>query len=198
MKIYYSEIEGLSPEDAAYPGVSTDKNSPFGSSLLACACRDYAKWYLPPKNSIIFGRSLRSRSDSLNYSVSHSRAHVLAGVAVHPLGVDTEPLDRKVSLRLAKAISAGNELSDFSVLELWCLKESFFKLKRGGDIRAMRFRREGGRIIGPEEGVYFRLYSDVRGAVVAACSPEDDLPDSLIHISPEKLLRKPFRWEPAP
>lgn len=196
MRIYYSEISGLCPEDAAYPGVSSDRNSPFGSSLLACACGDYAKWYLPPSSRINFGLSLKSRTDSLHYSVSHSKAHVLVGVSgSHPLGVDTEPLDRKVSLRLAKAISEGSELAEFSVLELWCLKESCFKLLRGGDLRSMRFKRENGRIKGPSEDMFFRLYTDIDGAVAAACSPEDDLPDSLIHISPEKLLKKPSKWE---
>lgn len=190
MKIYYSEITDLSAADSAYPGLSGSRGSALAMSLLAYACRDFAKWYLPPHDKLIFGRSLLSGVKQLSYSVSHSRTHVVAAVADHPLGVDTEPKDRRVSQRLIDGVATPEELESFSFMELWCLKESYFKYKREGDVRAMRFEKRQGLIIGPENGVCFKLCDDIDGAVCAVCSPRYDFPRELIHVPAKLLCRK--------
>ena len=59
----------------------------------------------------------------------------------------------------------------------------------GVTLRTLRFYRRGERILPPDDEVCCRLYRDIAGSSAAVCSYDDEFPDTLIEVAPEKLLK---------
>lgn len=88
------------------------------------------------------GKPFLTNNKKVYYSISHSGNRVMCAVADVPVGCDVEQIGR-VSYKVAKRFFSEGELEVIESLEgeeaktvmrtkLWCLKESFGKLKGGG------------------------------------------------------------------
>lgn len=191
MRIYYADIRGADEARALYPGTSKHPGSAFGISLMAAAYEDYSgKAVMPKIEHSLLHRSVFFPSPELHYSISHSKTHVICALSEHPVGIDTEPSDRRVSEKTAAKLATPAELEFLSFLELWTLRESYFKLTNEGDLRTLRFYRRLGKIIAPREDVFCRQYKNVEGAVISVCAYEDDFPDDLTKIPLKSLMKK--------
>ena len=191
MRIYYTDIRGADETRALYPGTSKSQGSAFGVSLMAAAYADYAGRAVMPKiEQALLHRAAFFKAPELNYSISHSRTHVICALSERPVGIDTEPSDRAVPERLIERLTTGEEREFLSFLEIWTLRESFFKLTQEGDLRTLRFYRHLGKIIAPREDVFCRQYKNVEGAVISVCAFEDDFPEKITEIPIKSLLKK--------
>lgn len=191
MRLYYADIRGADELRALYPGTSKSAGSAFGVSLLAEAYADYSGKALMPKiERLLLKRNAFFKEPELHYSVSHSQTHVLVALSDSPVGVDTEPSDRTVSQKLIEKLTTEKEREFLSFLEIWTLRESYFKLTGEGDLRTLRFYRHFGKIIAPRDDVFCRQYKCVDGAVISVCSYKNDFPEEITQIPLEKLLKK--------
>ena len=89
--------------------------------------------------------------------------------------------------RFASRLMSERERAEFSLHELWCLREAVYKLCGRGSLRSMPFRREGGVIVPPFDGVECRLYADIPGCACAAAAYADTFPDTLVEVRPDRL-----------
>ena len=111
----------------------------------------------------------------IRFSLSHTRGFALCAVSRSRVGCDAQLIAEK-DLAFAERLATARERADFTLHELWCLRESVYKLAGGGDLRRMRFRREGGVIIPPVAGAVCRLYGCIPGCAAAAASFAPDAP----------------------
>ncbi|TYP95376.1 Phosphopantetheinyl transferase [Fodinibius salinus] len=69
-------------------------------------------------------------------SIAHTRQHVFCGITVSkPIGIDLEPVERKVPSKLSKRISHPNEsqaINEIPTVQLWTIKEAYIKLRGEG------------------------------------------------------------------
>ena len=71
----------------------------------------------------------------LHFSISHTRSHVFCALSDKPIGIDAEPLDRKINLLLAEKILSPSERNQYdaavdkrmALLTFWVLKEAHAK-----------------------------------------------------------------------
>lgn len=190
MRLYFSDIRGADEALAKYPPLSANRGSAFGISLLAAAYEDFAPGELPPIMRLLGKKPAFEPPSGLHFSISHSRSHVLCAISEHPVGADT--LDHRYMRPESIArLATAEELEAFSFHELWALRESYYKLTGEGDLRSLRFRREGLRPRGPREDVFSRLYLDIDESSTAVSSFSDDFPDHVIKVPIERLLKKP-------
>jgi phosphopantetheinyl transferase len=190
MRIYYTDIRGVSEALAKYPPTGESRGSALGMSLLAAAYEQMAGSPVPRVIRIFGKKPVFDQEKGLCFSISHSRSHVLCALSETPVGADT--LDfRALRPKIVERLASARELEDFSFYELWALRESLYKLSGEGDLRTMRFIREDGRIVGPDPKACHRLYRDVENSSCAVSSYVDDFPDHLIRIPVESLLKKP-------
>ena len=78
-------------------------------------------------------------SESLHFSISHTKKHAFCAIGPQNLGIDAEETDRPIKLSLAEKILSPRELSRFreaaepraALLRLWVLKEA--AAKRSGE-----------------------------------------------------------------
>lgn len=181
-----ADIRGLEAADARLPGRDGTAGSAFARSLLALAAREF--WglaALPPLAYAPDGRPFFPGEPGRHFSLSHTRTHVLAAVSDHPVGVDIETVAPR-SERLLRLMSE-RERRDFEFHELWVLRESCYKLAGGGDLRSMRFAREGGRIVPPVAGALCRLYAEAEGCRAAAATFGPELPERLTLVPAEEI-----------
>lgn len=195
MKIYYTDIRNQDEALSLYPPLSASRGSAFASSLLAYAYGDFCsaeRSPLPQIKRLLGGKPVFAKEPDLHFSVSHSRTHVLCALSGEPLGADI--LDhRTVKPETIARLASPEELVYFTFYELWCLRESCFKLTGRGSLRDMRFSRDNGKIIAPDPEVFCRIYGDVPDCTVAVCSYKDSFPHELIEVPIEKLLKKKSR-----
>ncbi len=191
MRIYYADIRQIDEASALYPPLSGSRGSSFGTSLLAAAYADYTGRALLPKiEKQILGRPVFTKTPEPSFSISHSKTHVFCALSENPVGIDTEPLDRNVKLSVIERLTTTEEREELSFLEIWTLRESFFKLTGQGDLKTLRFYKKKGKIIAPTADVFCHLYPDLDGSVVAVCSKKDHFPENPIQIPIESLLKK--------
>lgn len=191
MKLYYSDIRGADEARALYPPLSGSHGSAFGAFLLAAAYADYVgSGALPLLKRLLGGKPIFGDDPNLHFSISHSRTHVFCALSRHPVGVDTQE-HRQLRPGTVEKLCTPQELSGLDFFEIWTLRESFFKLRGSGDLRTLRFYRQEGRLVPPEDGVFCHLYSDIEGSSTAVCSESDSFPSRLIKIPIEQLLKKP-------
>lgn len=192
MRLYYADIRGVDEKGALYPPLSGNHGSAFGVSLLAEAYKDYAGASLPKIIKLLSGKPYSPDNPEFNFSISHSKTHVVCALSRNPIGVDTE-VHRPIKQATVEKLTTPGELAGLSFFDIWVLRESLYKLTGKGDIRNMRFYRRAGRIIPPEEGVFSRLYPDIENSSTAVSCFEDEFPDKIIQIPTENLLRKEIR-----
>ena len=160
MRIYYADISGADEARALYPGTSKSQGSAFGVSLMAAAYADYiGKAALPKIEKMLLHRPLFSKAPELHYSISHSKTHVVCALSERPVGIDTEPSDRVVPEKMIEKLTCAEEREFLSFLEIWTLRESFFKLTGEGDLRSLRFYQNLRKIIAPREDVFANVIS---------------------------------------
>ena len=188
LKLYYADIRGLDEADALYPAHSDSPGSAFGTSLLAYAYQD-AVGLSPRKLArTLLAVSFIPDDPGFHYSVSHSRTHVLVALSTGPVGVDTET-HRRIPLQTVAKLTTPAERACLPFFDTWVLRESYYKLTGRGDLRTLRFYRRSGRIIPPDPEVRCRLYRGIDNSSTAVCSYDDEFPDALIEVPPEKLLK---------
>jgi len=192
LRLYYADIRDLDENDALYPPLSKNKGSAFGVSLLAAAYEDYAGAPLPKIIKLLTGKSLFPERPEFHYSISHSKTHVFVALSKQPVGADTET-HRFMKQSFIEKLTTPAELAGLSFFDIWVLRESYFKLTGTGDLRTLRFYRRAGKIVPPEAGVFFRLYSDIEGSSTAVACYEDKFPDKIKKIPVEALLKKEAR-----
>ena len=195
MKIYYTDIRAQDESRSLYPPLSSSRGSAFGASLLAYAYGDFRsaeRSVLPQIKRLLGGKPVFAKEPGLHFSISHSRTHVLCALSGAHVGADIHD-HRPVRPDTIARLASPEELEHFTFYELWCLRESCFKLTGQGNLRNMRFSRENGKIIAPDPEVFCRIYGDVPDCTVAVCSRKDSFPDELIEVPVEKLLKKESR-----
>ena len=112
---------------------------------------------------------------------------MLCAISDKPVGADVQLISEK-DTPFAERLMSERERTDFTLHELWCLRESVYKLAGEGSLRSMPFRREGGRIIPPFDGIVCRLYTGIPGCAAAAAAYEPDtLPGQLIEVPSSEL-----------
>lgn len=192
MRLYYADIRGMDESDALYPPLSKNHGSAFGVSLLAAAYEDYAGAPLPKIIKLLSGKSHMPDRPEFHYSVSHSKTHVFVALSKQPVGADTET-HRIMKQTFIEKLTTPAELAGLTFFDIWVLRESYFKLTQKGDLRTLRFYKRNGKIVPPEDGVYFRLYSDIEGSSTAVCSYDGKFPDKITKIPIEALLKDDAR-----
>ena len=68
----------------------------------------------------------------LHFSIAHTKNHAFCVLSEHPIGIDTEELDREINLNLADKILSPMEMEQFrqandprlALLKFWVLKEA--------------------------------------------------------------------------
>ena len=116
----------------------------------------------------------------VQFSLSHTKTHVLCAISDAAIGCDIEPCSREISNRARSYFCTPEELLCFSALDLWILKESYIKLLGGtfASIRNQQLSLKGDKILFPDPSVFSKLYS-VDGCRAAVCSYTCDLPESI-------------------
>ncbi len=121
------------------------------------------------------------------FSLSHTGARLLAGVAEYELGVDAEQV-RPVRPGLRERIMSPGERGEFELFELWTLREAVFKLTGRGALMSMEMRKCGGEVITPFDGVRCRSYDCLPGCAAAAAAFEGVFPGKIEIVPPERFL----------
>lgn len=192
MRLYYADIRGLDESKALYPPLSPSQGSAFGVSLLSVAYQDYAEATMPFIKKLIRGKPYFPANPGVNFSISHSRTHVICALSKYPVGVDTIDF-RSVSPRVIEKLTTPEERKLLSFYDIWALRESLYKLEGEGDLRTMRFYCNADGIIAPIEGVRCRLYKELDNSSTAVSIREGDFPEKLIKIPSEQLLKQENR-----
>ena len=110
-----------------------------GRELLAKLYREATGEELPPIAVTDRGKPYFVDSP-WQFSISHTHRHAFCGLAMHPVGIDAEELDRNINLRLAEKILSPSEKGQFdaaedqriALLTFWVLKEAAVKLTGEG------------------------------------------------------------------
>ena len=110
-----------------------------GRRLLAQLYRQATGQPLPPILVTDRGKPYFATGD-LCFSISHTKNRVFCALADHPIGIDAEPIDRNIDLRLAEKILSTPEKARFArakdpreaLLRLWVLKEATAKFTGEG------------------------------------------------------------------
>ena len=191
MRLYFAEIPAGFAGRFRAPGRSRGEMSAAAWSLLLWALRrDFGAQTLPDIAVNAAGKPYFPAEPGLRFSLSHTRGCVLCVLSdTGEVGADVQVISPKDEPFAARLMS-GRERADFTLHELWCLREAVYKLTGSGSLRSMPFRREGGRIVSPFDGVECRLYGGIPGceAAVAAFPPEP-LPDRIEEVGVRELQK---------
>lgn len=187
MLIFYTDTRGLNEGRAACRGRSRTPGSAFAYSLLRYALEVWrGEGKLPEVAADGRGKPYFPERPEWHFSISHTRGFVLAAVSETPVGADIQLRDGR-GARLAEKLMTESERENFEFFELWCLRESLYKLTGEGSLRTMRFERRGGVIIPPYAGAECRAYPDIPGCAAAASSLGEALAERIICVPGEKI-----------
>ena len=110
-----------------------------GRQLLA---RLYQQVYGEPLPAILVTERGKPyfATGNVHFSISHTDTWVFCALSENPIGIDAEPKDRKIDLKLAdKILSAGEKVrfdaaedQPATLLKLWVQKEAYAKLTGRG------------------------------------------------------------------
>ena len=122
----WKRLEGESGHDAAWELLRQLHLDRTGRPMPATAVTQRGKPYF--------------LSESLHFSISHTKKHAFCAIGPQNLGIDAEETDRPIKLSLAEKILSPRELSRFreaaepraALLRLWVLKEAAAKLTGEG------------------------------------------------------------------
>lgn len=178
LKLYCTEMGETNELLSKHKGRSPQRGSAFGVSLLEYAVQDTWGIELPVITPPGTGKPVFPNEPEKHFSVSHSKTHVMVALSDAPVGIDVETR-REVSEKSMRMIMDGQEFRDFDFFELWCLRESVYKLNGAGNLREiLRFSKEGGRIIGPDPDIWYQVINGIDGCAGAVCQARPfDLPD---------------------
>ncbi len=169
MRIYYT-LTGAAPRGAwLLPGRGGEGSAAAWSLLLWALRRERGLDALPETALLPGGKPYFPGRPDICFSLSHTAGAALCALGGSPLGADVQRV-REKDLAFAARLMSPRERGDFAFHELWCLRESVYKLCGEGSLRSMPFRREGGRIIAPAPGAQARLYADIPGCACAAAA----------------------------
>ena len=131
------------------------------------------KIYGIPSSSIIKdenGKPFFEEREDIYFSLSHSGDYVMCALSNEPVGADIQKI-RKMSAQMVSRIFTERELNEEDPISLWCLKESFVKLKGYLDRRynEIEFIKDGQNYIGPEN-CKGTVVDCVEGYCMAVCS----------------------------
>lgn len=177
LKLYCTDMRDADERRAKRKGRSPQRGSAFGVSLLEYAVRDTWGMDLPEMSPPGSGKPVFVGETGKHFSVSHSKTHVLVALSDEPVGADLETR-RDISEKSKRMIMNGQEMREFDFFELWCLRESVYKLNGAGNLREiLRFHRDGDRIMGPDESIRYAVVKGVEGCAGAVCQARQfDLP----------------------
>jgi hypothetical protein len=169
LKLYITNMQGADELRAKRKGRSPQRGSAFGVSLLEYAVRDTWGMDLPEMSPPGKGKPVFVHETDKHFSVSHSKTHVLVALSDVPVGADLESR-RDISEKSKRMIMNGQEYRDFDFFELWCLRESVYKLNGAGNLREiLRFHKDGDRIVGPDANIWYQVIGGVEGCAGAIC-----------------------------
>ena len=105
----------------------------------------------------------------MHFSISHTDTHVLVALSDAPVGADVQTR-RSITEQSARVLMDDTEWVQFEFHDLWCLRESLYKLNGAGHLReVLRFRRTEDEILFPVPGVMGYLISGLEGCAAAVC-----------------------------
>lgn len=173
MLIFYTATDGLDAGRARCPRPRPDGRERPGLFPAAVRVGAAARRARAPELDVTAGGKpyFPSRPD-WHFSLSHTRGLVLVAVSDRPVGADAQVKDGRAERLTGKLMSPG-ERAEFDFYELWCLRESVYKLRGCGDLRTMRFSRRGGAVLAPEPG-----YTAAAGRCLATPWPPQTLTGS--------------------
>ena len=124
------------------------------------------------------GKPFFQKRPEIHFSLSHAKTHVFCVLSSHPVGADIES-PRHISDRAVRFFCSTAELSFFTPLELWVLKESYVKLVDANlaAVRTLRFSLENGKIVPPDTTTNSKLYR-ICDCCAAVSSYNCDLPET--------------------
>jgi len=187
MHIYFAGTQGFDAARAIAPGRGRSAESAAAWSLLLFALRrERGLDALPAIALDASGKPYFPTVSDICFSLSHTRGYVLCALSSVPVGADVQVVSDR-DARFASRLMSERERAEFSLHELWCLREAVYKLCGRGSMRSMPFRREGGVIAPPFDGVECRLYADIPGCACAAAAYADTFPDTLVEVRPDRL-----------
>lgn len=180
----------------AFPFSSLSKREAekvFSHALLFKGINTLLGFNTLPK--IIFEESGKPRFEKdcgIHFSLSHSGNFVAVAVSKNPCGVDIE-IKKPRSERFIKKIME-NESLECDFYELWCLKEAYFKLKGGGNLRlSSGIYHKDDIIYGPDGKSVGKTYDTVPDYAIAIFSYSAELPTRPVLISSDELLDSALR-----
>ena len=178
LKLYCTDMRGADEMRAKRKGRSPQRGSAFGVSLLEYAVRDTWGMELPEMSPPGSGKPVFVAESDKHFSVSHSKSHVLVALSDVPVGADLETR-REISEKSMRMIMNGQEFREFDFFELWCLRESVYKLNGAGNLREiLRFHKDGDRIVGPDDSIYYQVIKGVEDCAGAVCMAQPfELPE---------------------
>ena len=187
LKLYIADMRNADELRAKRKGRSPQRGSAFGVSLLEYAVGDTWGIDLPEMSPPGTGKPVFVQERDKHFSVSHSKTHVLVALSDAPVGADLETR-RPISEKSKRMIMNGQEYRDFDFFELWCLRESVYKLNGAGRLREiLRFRKEGDRIMGPDADIWYQVIRGVEDCAGAVCQSQPfELPE-LVWVEIDKL-----------
>ena len=186
MLIFYTATDGLDAGRARCRGrVPTGESALAYSLLLYELEQRHGVRELPELGVTPGGKPYFPSRPDWHFSLSHTCGLVLAAVSDRPVGADAQVKDGRAERLTGKLMSPG-ERAEFDFYELWCLRESVYKLHGCGDLRTMRFSRRGGAVLAPEPGIYCRSWS-LPGHALAAADFDGLLPEAPVEVPPDKI-----------
>ena len=187
LKLYITDMQGADELRSKRKGRSPQRGSAFGVSLLEYAVRDTWGIDLPEMSPPGKGKPVFVHETDKHFSVSHSKTHVLVALSDAPVGADLETR-REISEKSKRLIMNGQEYRDFDFFELWCLRESVYKLNGAGNLREiLRFHKDGDRILGPDSNIWYGVVGGIEGCAGAVCQDRPFEVPELIWVEIEKL-----------
>ena len=189
LKLYITDMREADELRAKRKGRSPQRGSAFGVSLLEYAVRDTWGIDLPNISPPGTGKPVFVGETDKHFCISHSKTHVLAALSDAPVGADLETR-RPISDKSKRYIMNEQEMRDFDFFELWCLRESVYKLNGAGNLREiLRFSMDGDRIMGPDAEIHYQVIKGVDGCAGAVCMAQTfEMPD-LIWVDIETLCK---------
>lgn len=173
LKLYCADMREADERRAKRKGRSPQRGSAFGVSLLEYAVRDTWNMELPEISPPGTGKPVFIHHPDKHFSVTHSKSHVLVALSEAPIGADLETR-REISENSKRMLMNGNEIKDFDFFDLWCLRESVYKLNGAGNLReVLRFHKDGDRILGPDLAIWYQVIDGVEGCAGAVCQAQE-------------------------
>ncbi len=106
----------------------------------------------------------------VHFSLSHSGEYVMCALSTDKVGADIQK-SQAISDKMTSRVFTENELKTADSLSLWCLKESFIKLKGKLDrpYREMEFLKSENIFCGPDD-TWGMVINEIEGYTAAVCT----------------------------